>query len=269
MFRWYENSRICYIYLSSVDAGSWRIQEQQFRESPWFTRGWTLQELIAPRLVYFLDRQWNIIGEKTELAAEISAITGIKEAYLDAFEMRRASIATKMSWASRRKTSRLEDMAYCLLGIFDINMPLLYGEGRKAFMRLQLEIIRKSDDETIFVWASPDPWHTPQGMLASWPTWFIHCGDIRRIRKFPRPPYSMTNKGLEFRVPAYIPSQLRMKVALNCITTHNLVAAIELTINENKIGQRYSTNGAKFADITEFEGGDPNTDIIYIPQLGL
>ena len=130
MFQWYKRAWVCYAYLSSVDAGDWKAQEQQIRESPWSTRGWTLQELIAPGQVYFLNRQWNIIGERNELAPEISAITGIEEAYSTIAKgpnvyLGPASIATKMSWASKRMTSRIEDMAYCLLGIFDINMPSL------------------------------------------------------------------------------------------------------------------------------------------------
>ena len=278
MFQWYKRSMVCYAYLSSVDTGPWGIRVQQFKHSPWFTRGWTLQELIAPRSVFFLDRQWTIIREKSEIAAEISAITGIEKDYLNLSHGRwnsldQTSIATKMSWVSRRETSRPEDMAYCLLGIFDINMPLLYGEGMKAFMRLQLEIIRKSDDETIFAWPSPNPYFMQQGMLASWPSWFINCGDIRTYVKFPRPPYSMTNKGLEFRVPAYVPSQERMTVVLNCTTTHGggaLLATIELGILGDRKGIRYSKDGAKFVDFTEFEEGDTiNTDIIYIPQSGL
>ena len=277
MFQWYKRSRVCYAYLSSVDAGPWNVQEKQFRQSPWFTRGWTLQELIAPTLLYFLDRQWNLIGEKTELAAEISAITDIGKPFFNLSQGRRTplhqtSIATKMSWASRRKTSRPEDMAYCLLGIFDINMPLLYGEGMKAFMRLQLEIIRKSDDESIFAWTSPDRSWLNQGMLASWPTWFINCGDTTTYEKFPRPPYSMTNKGLEFRIPAYASSQRQIKVALNCTTTHGggaLLATIGLDVVGGKMGFRYTNDGAKFEDFTEFDEGDTNTDIIYIPQFGL
>ena len=277
MFQWYKNAAVCCAYLSSVDAVPWSIQQQQFRQSPWFTRGWTLQELIAPRQMYFLDLHWNTIEERSKLAAEISAITGIGKAYLNSslgrkISLDETSVATKMSWVSKRKTSRLEDMAYCLLGIFDITMPLLYGEGRKAFMRLQLEIIRKTDDETIFAWPSSDPYLKQQGMLAAWPTWFINCGDIRTYVKFPRPPYSMTNKGLAFHVPAYIPSQWRMKVALNCTTTHGegaLLAAIDLTINDNKMGHRFSTDGVRFEDFTKFDEGTTNTDIIYIPQRGL
>ena len=278
MFRWYRKSLICYAYLSNVDAGPWSVQEKQLRQSPWFTRGWTLQELIAPVLLCFLDRQWNIIGKKSDLGTEISAITGIEESYLNLYPRSRialedTSIATKMSWVSKRKTSRSEDMAYCLLGIFNINMPLLYGEGgRKAFMRLQLEIIRKSDDESIFAWTNCSDYPLELGMLAPWPTWFIDSGDIRPYVKFPRPPYSMTNKGLEFRVPAYIRSQNRLKVALNCTTKHGggaLLATIELTVVGDNVMDRYANNGVKFEDFTEFDEGTTNTDIIYIPQRGL
>ena len=278
MFRWYEKCAVCYAYLSSVDAVPWSIQGQQFWQSPWFTRGWTLQELIAPTWVYFLDRQWNIIGEKTELAPILSPITGIGEAYLNlshkirSISLKKTSIATKMSWISKRKTSRLEDMAYCLLGIFDINMPLLYGEGRKAFMRLQLEIIKKSDDESIFAWKSSVDFAAQQGMLASWPTWFIDSGDTRPYVKFPRPPYSMTNKGLEFRVPAYNSSQGRMKVPLNCTTKDGggaLLATIELDVVGGEVGHRITNDGVKFEDFTEFDEETTNTDVIYIPQRGL
>lgn len=276
MFKWYRRSRVCFAYLSSVDAGSGKAQEQQFRESPWFTRGWTLQELIAPGRVYFLDCRWNIIGGRNELAAEISAITGIDELYLKLHKGRprrlaEVSVATKMSWASERKTSRVEDMAYSLLGIFDINMPLLYGEGKKAFMRLQLEIIRKSDDESIFAWTEPITKFMDQGMLASSPTRFANCGDIRADVKSSRPPYSMTNKGLEFRIPPYSSSQELIKVALNCykkVDGDALWATIELW-RSNNIGHRYTDNWAEFGDYIESEEQDSNTDVIYIPQTGL
>ena len=105
----------------------------------------------------------------------------------------------RMSWASRRRTTRREDIAYCLFGLFDVNMPLLYGEGEKAFTRLQLEVIRKSDDESIFAWTSDSPrW----GMLAPSPVSFQESGSIIRGSSphfSPSLPYSMTNKGLEIR----------------------------------------------------------------------
>ena len=108
---------------------------------------------------------------------EISEVTGIGVQYLN--DMRQASVATKMSWISKRQTSRSEDMAYCLLGLFDVNMPLLYGEGRKAFVRLELEIIKKSNDDSIFAWTSPDPENTTSGLLALWPDSFTDSADVR------------------------------------------------------------------------------------------
>ena len=274
MFQWYKRAAVCYAYLSTVNARPGKVQEQQFRENPWFTRGWTLQELIAPREVCFLDCQWNIIGRRTELAAQISAITGVEEDYLRKQEPvggrkspAKASIATRMSWVSKRMTSRREDMAYCLLGIFDINMPLLYGEGEKAFMRLQLEIIRNSDDESIFAWTVPDDMrhYRIEGMLAPWPTCFASCGDIREIPST-RPPYSMTNKGLEFRIPAY--SSPHITVPLNCSKFDgvNLRVTIKLFDLYDNVGHRYSGNGTEFEKYTESVMQGKNTHVIYIPQ---
>jgi len=133
----------------------------------------------------------------------------------------------KMSWASKRETSRTEDIAYCLMGIFDINMPLLYGEGKKAFLRLQLEILKRSDDESIFAWISP-AWemvNISHGLLATSPSWFAESKGISPFRYWDRPPYSMTNQGLEFRVPLSTDGPIEVhkwdesktiKVVLNC-----------------------------------------------------
>lgn len=176
MYRWYENADVCYVYLSDVrwvgktnlDARlgieTHKISLASFMESAWFSRGWTLQELLAPHQLFFFDRMWECIGERNELAQHVSSVTGIDEIILTggtlaggmsgyrAQLINNANVAEKMSWAAKRRTTREEDMAYCLLGLFDVNMPLLYGEGGKAFMRLQLEIIRKSADESIFAW---------------------------------------------------------------------------------------------------------------------
>ena len=108
-----------------------------FQKSKWFTRGWTLQELIAPNDVVFFDREWHEIGHATDLSEEIHQATGIEARYRNFPQQ--ASIAMKMSWAAKRETTKGEDLAYSLLGLFNVNMPLLYGEGaQKAFLRLQL-----------------------------------------------------------------------------------------------------------------------------------
>ena len=157
MFAWYRHSDICYAYLADVseDLASCEKLGSEFRSSRWFTRGWTLQELIAPSRVEFYTRDWEVISDKTQLANIISDITSIDiQTLVQRSLLSTHSISRRMSWAANRITTRLEDAAYCLFGIFDVNIPLLYGEGSNAFLRLQEEIIRRSDDETIFAWTS-------------------------------------------------------------------------------------------------------------------
>ncbi|CAM1501976.1 Fc.00g039600.m01.CDS01 [Cosmosporella sp. VM-42] len=159
MFQWYRTAKTCFAYLSDVKAGQNRTI-QGFETSRWFTRGWTLQELLAPLDVEFYDRNWQSLGLRSELAWRISQITGIGEQHLSPghprhLSLRIESIATRMSWAATRQTTRVEDIAYCLMGIFDVNMPLLYGEGPAAFTRLQEEIIKISHDQSILAWRGP------------------------------------------------------------------------------------------------------------------
>lgn len=176
-----------------------------------FTRGWTLQELLAPRHVQFYDSSWQLYGTKAELADEISAVSGIRPGYLSESGFHRevdddeysthhymtASIARKMSWLSNRTTTRPEDMAYCMLGLFDVNMPLLYGEGNKAFTRLQLELLEEYDDESIYAWHASVS-HSP--ILAPWPAAFSSSERIVRppseTTELARPACRVTNKGL-------------------------------------------------------------------------
>ncbi|KAF8857600.1 hypothetical protein BDZ45DRAFT_787994 [Acephala macrosclerotiorum] len=115
-------------------------------------------------------------------------------------QFQRASIAQKMSWVSKREALRPEDMAYCLLGIFGVNMPLLYGEGDKAFVRLQTEIIRVSDDESTFAWYDSTLSHSVCGMLAKSPAAFRDSGDIELRLNDSATPYLMTNKGLQIQL---------------------------------------------------------------------
>jgi hypothetical protein len=151
-------SAVCYVYLSDVHATPtdeaedpdqfWREEIvassiSQFNSSKWWTRGWTLQELIAPRsLVFFayVPGGWMEIGDRISLLDLVVGRTGIDEGILRGRDLEECAIATRMSWASDRQTTRVEDIAYCLLGIFNVNMPLLYGEGGKAFIRLQVHI---------------------------------------------------------------------------------------------------------------------------------
>jgi hypothetical protein len=150
MFRWYRDSVKCYVYLSDVpvrkednnqNSQTW---ESAFRKSRWFTRGWTLQELIAPKSVEFFSREGELLGNRDTLEGQIYEITEIAIEALRGAPLTHFSVDERMRWAENRKTRRKEDKAYCLLGIFGVFMPLMYGEGENAFVRLEAEIDRSS-----------------------------------------------------------------------------------------------------------------------------
>ncbi|KAI1373141.1 HET-domain-containing protein [Hypoxylon crocopeplum] len=229
MFAWYKESAICFVFLSdftsfpnemlveivaSFDAReSLDKQEENFFKDPppltgkeinlrdkarkglgscrWFSRGWTLQELIAPSRINFYDRDWNCFGSKPQLASVLAWITGVDTGVLKGNKpLDEVLVGRRMSWASARTTTRSEDIAYCLLGIFDINMPLLYGEGKKAFTRLQEEIIRSSHDLSIFAWKSDgNDMRRFRGLMATSPAEFRGC------QKLVKPSFEWNNGG--------------------------------------------------------------------------
>ncbi len=179
MFRFYALARICYGYLQDVerpeshDDKGWR---NRFLQSIWFERGWTLQELIAPRFFLFVSKYWEVLESKAALAPYLEWGLTIPAAVLR-FEISHTtySISQRMSWFGSRKTTRVEDEAYCLLGLFDVHMSPLYGEGRNAFQRLQEEIMRQSVDTTLFAWGyapSADDDLTRSCLLAPAPSAF-------------------------------------------------------------------------------------------------
>ncbi|KAH7272706.1 hypothetical protein NW759_003371 [Fusarium solani] len=189
MFRWYQEADICIAYLADIQHIAPRPADYvaYLGDSDWFTRGWTLQELLAPRAVDFYSADWKHLGSKNNISQDLEQITGINAAYLSGHKgVTEASVAERMSWASGRQTTRVEDMAYCLLGIFNINMPLIYGERDKAFQRLQHAIIREIDDQTILAWGTGfvgpgefDQSHDEhQPLLAKSPYAFKDCGDL-------------------------------------------------------------------------------------------
>ena len=162
MFQYYALSGVCYAFLRDVlsldDAETspkWKIRMSEFGKSRWHERGWTLQELVAPKFVMFVSSDWTVLGDKFTLAETLTHITRIPKAVLRLEQdLASVSIADRMTWASRRKTTRAEDEAYCLMGIFGVNMPTLYGEGSNAFYRLQEEIMKTSTDASLFAWGA-------------------------------------------------------------------------------------------------------------------
>ncbi|KAH5121083.1 hypothetical protein HBH71_052550 [Parastagonospora nodorum] len=209
MFSWYRESAKCYAYLADVGGPS------EFANSKWFTRSWTLQELLAPSHIQtddqtgmeFFSRDWKRLGSKGGLGSRISEITGVPREYLERLSLDRASISMRMSWAADRQATRAEDVAYSLLGIFDVNMPLLYGEGKsKAFRRLQEEIMKISEDETLFAWESME-FSTDSSsvdVLASDPRDFSEAKDLVPFTSDgPVVPYNMTHRGLRIWLYLY------------------------------------------------------------------
>jgi Heterokaryon incompatibility protein (HET) len=183
MYRWYQKSAVCYAYLEDFSYpqadGYWRNGTESestmssLEKCRWFTRGWTLQELVAPPVVEFYDRNWVQFGTRVGLQTVLSKVTRIPVPVLARTKTpQNYPVAARMSWAARRKTTRQEDEAYCLMGFFDIHMPMLYGEGGRAFQRLQEEILKQEEDYTLFAWPLTSGGGLHDSVLASSPSAF-------------------------------------------------------------------------------------------------
>jgi hypothetical protein len=228
MFKWYQNSKRCYVFLSDFQSGLTEsrsknptpiteAQRAKFSECRWFKRGWTLQELLAPRNALFYDCNWFFFGVVSEITPLLSIITKIPQDVLNGtMPLYNYSIAQKMSWAATRQTTREEDMAYCLFGLFRINLPLFYGEGsNKAFFRLQEAIMKESNDLTLFAWQNPNK-DCYRGILARSPAEFSWAGDIKHTFSVSQnPEFSMTNKGLKIETVLEEKNGLSLML-LNC-----------------------------------------------------
>ncbi|KAK7468917.1 hypothetical protein VKT23_003414 [Stygiomarasmius scandens] len=247
MYQYYADSEVCYAYLSDVQGHeNPRSHISMFKWCRWFTRGWTLQELIAPSRLVFYDKHWLQIGTRFDLHDVITAITRIPTQVLLG-DSSGISIAKKMSWAALRQTTRPEDLAYSLLGIFGVNMPPLYGEGlTNAFMRLQLQIINTSDDRSIFAWAAGrnDPDLDSRGLFARSPSDFRYSRNVGMsnwnfVNKDSS--FAMTNSGLRIHLPLRLASpggdKSRFLALLHCRDERSQRhLAVHL---QNISGQRY------------------------------
>jgi Heterokaryon incompatibility protein (HET) len=228
MFLYYQRAYVCYVYLSDVYERE-PVDEltlyASLERSKWFTRGWTLQELLAPPSVEFYNHDWLEIGSKFDLVDHISSITGIdSDALLHRRPLQEFPVAVRMSWASMRDTTRLEDMAYCLLGIFQINMPLLYGEGQRAFQRLQEEILKSTQDYSVLAW---QPNNEEGSILAPSPWGFYSTGS--KIELTPRKyaeqaggdstmedPSTVLARGVRLALPVLERTENKITVFLHC-----------------------------------------------------
>ncbi|OSD06085.1 HET-domain-containing protein [Trametes coccinea BRFM310] len=162
MYDWYSRASVCYAYLADVPTAEDPLApDSSFRRSVWFRRSWTLQELIAPQDVVFLSQDWEVLGSKYLWPGLLQEITGIEAEVLTFLKpLSSIPVATRMRWAAGRQSTRVEDQAYSLMGIFGVHMPTIYGEGQRAFRRLQEEIMRQTPDQTLFLWGRN--WRFPQ-----------------------------------------------------------------------------------------------------------
>ena len=209
MFRWYRGSHICFVFLSDLLSIERRFIADYLPPCRWFTRGWTLQELIASREIEFYDRGWNLIGTNYSLLKLLAKITGIDVRVLNNSDLlQTVPVARRMSWAASRQTTRVEDLAYCLFGIFDVHLPLIYGEVQKAFIRLQEAIAQEKNDLSLFAWTSVDenllPLHRRRefrGILAESPSEFKDCSNLLNISDPAILPaqVSITNQGFDIK----------------------------------------------------------------------
>jgi hypothetical protein len=301
MFSWYQRAAVCYTYLDDVYFDDYTegylTWKDHFSNSRWFTRAWTLPELLAPRKVVFYAKGWRLLGTKSSLVKSIEKITGIDElTLLDPKQIHNASVAQRMSWAAKRESTRPEDRAYSLMGLFGVNMPILYGEGENAFLRLQEEIIKWSYDQTIFAWGtlSHDEGRLPHhhqpvdlgefdydnltgttGVLAKSPQDFAGMQHIIASSPPPGQPasdYTMTNKGLHITLPLIktttTPFQTHYLAILNCHPEHDpssrLTIPLTATATPNVFLRVRSSNSTATL-VPASELAKPKHKTIYMP----
>ena len=270
MFQWYMDSAVCFAFLNDVEPGEdARDQNSTFRKSLWFTRGWTLQELIAPTDVVFFvpgENGWHQIGTKASLANVVTEITNIEEEVLLHRNLRNSSVAKKMSWAANRETTKMEDRAYSLAGIFGVTIAPAYGEGERAFKRLQAEIIKVSNDHSLFAWAYLPGRSYDGSMLAPSPDCFKYSSDIYQVdfKEFRSAfcftenaqEYTITNNGLRIRLPFIIDNTVQ--------------AVIEQVVRPYQWEKEASTKKAKRKTIRAFlccKFGEGDKSFVSIPLV--
>lgn len=298
MWQWYANAAVCYAYLSDVPAECPILEDRSsidrfleidsddegmddanedledanqpwirlFGRSRWFTRGWTLQELLAPREIYFFSKDWELVGRRDRLIHTLSDITGIDEFALSGTDHRDSvAIARKMSWAADRQTSRIEDRAYSLLGLFGINLPLLYGEGERAFIRLQEELVRTSTDHSILVWADNEYLNNLYHALESGRNFdLLFAKSPDHFRKgrtmvlwdaaWKHSPFQLTNSGLHFDSIPVTKLDDRYCAILNCRFEDDLQGPVALLLRKDSP----SKNEFYVNDRSEYIDGRPS-----------
>ena len=256
MFRWYQKAAKCYVYLSDVstrkrkesDAFTEYTWEPAFRASKWFTRGWTLQELLAPTIVEFFSREGHRLGDKGSLKRHIQEITGIPIRAIEGAPLSQFGIDERLSWIENRQTTRAEDKAYSLLGMFGIYLPLIYGEGREhAFQRLKKEIDNSSTARGRYTPPTATGKYTPELLRF----------DDPKVREYPEYEYKRLPPGKKrIRLLKLYPSEIS-GTEIYCElmeVEYDKVWHIPTRIQEDQRGERWSSRRIRSGDDEEDEG---------------
>ncbi|RYP42809.1 hypothetical protein DL768_010207 [Monosporascus sp. mg162] len=283
MFRWYKRASLCYAYLSDVPGDdNPRKHGSKFQTSRWFGRGWTLQELLAPKDLRFYNSAWGYLGNKGTMRAVIGKITGVPRQFLLGItELHSASVAQRMSWAAGRDTKRKEDLAYCLLGIFGVTMPMIYGEGgEQAFFRLQEQIMKTTRDDSILAWGlsvkeSPigEPGQVTAGrILAAAPSDFANSGQIvsRELSTMPLNSLDLSGGSLRMHLSLLTTSAGKTIGLLNCGPSRDIqqVVGIPLAKVASESDQYFRPKGCH-AMLRPITAPNASPKLIHIRNDGL
>jgi hypothetical protein len=290
MFRWYRLAKVCYVYLSDIER-TCQLRDSDLPYpngsigdrmvsvlscSEWFTRGWTLQELLAPSYVEFFDASWYHIGKLGDIAAIISQITSIDaELLLGRKNMKDYSVAQRFAWASKRRTSREEDEAYCLIGIFDVSLDARYGIGGLAFQELQKAILHSGRaDDSLFAWNSLDN-REQHKLFANSPADYTGCADVVCVEpRLLKTSLSCRSDGVGGRIGLYrcqthLGECDGFVAVLNCTRTYqsNSLLALRLTAATESSASEESSDFAVTASMERAGGrlaSSPHSDRLLL-----
>jgi hypothetical protein len=279
MYAWYKGSAICYAYLSDVPPGDDpKCDRSTFSSSRWFQRGWTLQELLAPADMRFYDAGWSCLGTKGDLSQLVETVTGIPTSFLLGMaDLHQASVAQRMSWAAKRVTKRPEDIAYSLLGIFGVSMPMIYGEGDKAFRRLQEQIMKDLGDDSILAWGfDPDPAvpddaaDTVLGTaLAPSPSFFANSGHVVTIDHGAHSSFEVHGGSIHLSITIHVtPTETFGLLQCGLERDTNKVVAIPLVAARGRPPGNYFRLGGRRARLLPNPEPDISTTLVHLQLDG-
>lgn len=270
-YRWYSESRRCYVYLEDVDPKKEAEPEKQILESKWFRDQWTLVALIAPKDVLFFNKNFHYFGSKMRFSNRIPSVTGICRKVLeDPSFLSRVSIADRMRWVLRRKMLGEVAAVYLMSGIFPgVNMPYTRVRPVDAFRELQLQIMAQSRDLSIFAWVSTGLRTEQQcGVLAARPSWNHFPLDESvnfNVDEFRTKPPSVTDSGILLHLPIVERSETCLAV-LNCRVGGKLVA-IHVTPNKDwSLWTRTHPGEVAFIE-DDAEVGKPEVVLLFVEEV--